>query len=144
MGFQHGAGFRICGAVVRKFVNGKHNFASLTLDVVGAPRSKKIDLRAFDEDIVHQIGQLGAGQTIEVTGSVDVETIKAKDRKEVLVDGYSKWVSVLTARSIKVEGSSVQPRNEPKREAGAEPPAPSAPAGGGWNDEDDIDDDRIF
>ncbi len=139
MSFQHGAGFRVVGAVVRKYANNRGTFAGLTLDVVGAPRSKKIDLRAFDEDIVHQIAELGDGQTIEVTGSVDMESVKSKDKKEILVDGRAKWVTVLTVKAIKVEGSSVQPSSPNGRAQAPTRPAPAQPTTKprGWNEDDE-------
>jgi len=135
MSFQHGAGFRIVGAIVRKFVNDKGTFGAMTLDVVAEPRAKKIEVRAFDAGVIEEIGGLGAGQTIEVTGSVDVETVKGKDRKEVIVDGRSKWVAVLTDRAIKVEGASAQPRSAAAEQRPRT--APLAKPRAGWDENDE-------
>lgn len=136
MSFEHGAGFRICGAVVRRFVPKSNKIAFVTLDVVSHPRSKKIELRAFDRGLVEEISQLGAGMTIQVTGSVDVEPVKDKAGKEVKVDGYEKWVPVLTIRALTVEGASraPSPAQTPADTNGTAPP-PASP-GASWTDDD--------
>lgn len=133
MSFHHGAGFRVCGAVVRKFVAPSGKCAFLTLDVNAHPRSKKIEFRAFSDDMIEEIGGLGVGMTVEVTGNVDMEPVKSKDRKEVLVDGRAKWVPVLTVKALKIEGSSRQPAPR----APAEPAPKAAKPAAGWDENDD-------
>ncbi|HEY6875577.1 MAG TPA: hypothetical protein VI384_04385 [Candidatus Dormibacteraeota bacterium] len=137
MSFQHGRGFRICGAVVRKFVAPSGKIAFLTLDVSAPPRSTKIEMRTFD--LVEDVGCLGVGQTVEVTGSVDMEKLTSKDRNPVMVDGREKWIPALTIKKITVEGSSVRPASAatPAPAAAHEPP-PARARGGAWNDEDDF------
>lgn len=111
--FIHGAGFRIVGAVVRKFVAQSGKFAAVTIDVNVPPRSRKIECRAFDAEMIDEIGQLGAGQTIEITGQIDMEKLTDKKREPVKVDGYEKWSPALTVKAIKIEGSSVKPAAAP-------------------------------
>jgi len=116
--FRHGAGFRICGAVIRRWVSSSGKFATLTLDVSAHPRSKKIQVRAFDQAVVAEIAELGAGQTVEVTGQIDADCLKNKAKAEVKVDGYPVWVFPLTVKALKVEGASRRPQEpapEPQR-----------------------------
>lgn len=142
MSFQHGAGFRVCGAVVRRNVAPSGKCAFLTLDVVAHPRSKKIEFKAFSNEMIEEVGCLGVGQTVEVTGQIDMESIKSKDRKEVLVDGRARWAPSLVIKAIKVEGASVRPAGA-AQPAGAGPhePPPPRPRGSSW---DDVDDSKIF
>lgn len=116
-----GAGFRIVGSVVRKFVAPSGKVAFLTLDVTADGRSKKIDLRGFG-DTVEEIGCLNQGALIEVTGTIDNEKLTAKDRSDVMVDGRAKWVPALTVRAVKAEASS-------KPAAKSPPKKPAHPAG---------------
>lgn len=144
MSFQHGAGFRVCGAVLRRNIVPSGKCAFLTLDVIAHPRSKKIEFKAFAREMIDEIAELGAGQTVEVTGQIDMETVKSRDRKDVTVDGRAKWVPALVVKAIKIEGSSVRP---PAANGAA--PAASPPLGvpsSSWDDEgpSDLDDDRIF
>lgn len=137
MSFHQGAGFRICGVVVRRFVAQSGKAAFLTLDVVGDRGSKKIELRSFDLSIVADIGQLGAGQTVECTGTVDVEKLTNKKRDEIKIDGYAKWVPALTIRVLRIEGSSraPAPSNGQQPPEPASPPAPNS-TGDTWKDGD--------
>lgn len=134
MKFEHGAGFRICGAVVRKWVSPTGKFASL---VVGAPNGKgketKHDLRAFDPELVEQIHGLGVGQIVQATGGIDNEKQTNKAKEEIKVDGYNVWLTKLTIRALTVEGSSVKP--------GAPPAAQVAPKG--WDDNPPAADDDV-
>lgn len=145
MSFPHGAGFRVCGAVVRRNVVPSGKCAFLTLDVNMHPRARKIEFKAFAAETIEEIGGLGAGQTVEVTGQIDMETIKSRDRKDVTVDGRAKWVPALIVKAIKIEGSSVRPASSPSAGGSAPPhdPPPARPRGSSWDDEE-IDDDRIF
>ena len=134
MGFQHGASFRICGVVVRRFVSQSGKAAFVTLNVAGDRGGKKIELRAFDQSIVDEIGALGAGQIVEVTGTVDVEKLTNKKRETIKVDGYEKWFPALVIRALTVEGSSRAPA-APTNGTPAETP-PAASTGANWQDED--------
>jgi len=116
--WEKGAGFRICGHVVRvPFLARSGKFAKVTLAVPGGGRSgtgeKKIDVRAFEADVIAEIAQLGAGMTVQITGNVDSESVKDKAGNSVKVDGYDVWVSVLTAKKVDVEGSSRKPAEKP-------------------------------
>lgn len=143
MSFTHGAGFRVCGAVVRRFVVPSGKCAFLVLDVVAHPRSKKIEFKAFDRGMVDEIAGLGDGQTVEVTGQVDMETVKSRDRKDINVDGRAKWVPTLVVKAIKIEGSSVRPAAA--NDSGTAAPPPSGSRSSSWDDEGPSDlDDRIF
>lgn len=115
-----GAGFRICGSVVRKFVAPSGKIAFLTLDVFVDGRGKKVDMRGFSE-MVEEIGTLNNGALVEVTGTIDIEKLTDKQRQPVVVDGREKWVTALTVRAVKTEGSSKAP-------AKAAPSKQSSPA----------------
>lgn len=134
MGFEQGAGFRICGAVVRRFVAQSGKAAFLTLDVVGDRGSKKIELRAFDRSMVADIGELGAGQIVECTGSVDVEKLTNKKRDEIKIDGYAKWVPALTIRVLRIEGSSRAPAPSNGEQPPASEPPPANSTADTWQD----------
>lgn len=123
MSFERKATFEICGAVVRKpFVSQSGKFAKVTLATPGRTTEKKTDVRAFDAGIIEEIGSLGVGQTVRITGDVDSEKLTAKDKSEVSVDGYPVWMTVLTARWVSVEGSSRAPSPTP----GVAPPKAKA------------------
>lgn len=107
-GMKQGAGFRICGSVVRRFVVPSGKVAFLTIDVFADGHGKKIDLRGF-KDMVEEIGSLQPGALVEVTGAVEMEKLTGRDRNPVLVDGREKWVPALTVREIKFEASSRPP-----------------------------------
>lgn len=152
--FRHGFGFRIVGVVSRRFVTTGRKAAFLTVEVSTPPRAKKYDLRAFDEQVIAEIEELGAGMTVEITGAVEMEVLKGRDKQKVIVDGREKWVPAFTARAIKVEGSSRRPAAQaPSQAPGAAPstdrpaqsfddqPAadrfgPSADSRKGWDDSD--------
>lgn len=119
-GFQHGAGFRLCGAIVRRHViPGKVAF--MTIEVHGHPKSRKHDLKAFAAEVLDEIAELGAGQTVEVTGAIDAEKVTDKKRNAIMVDGREKWVPSLVIKKITVEGSSRRPAPD-----AAAPPANGA------------------
>jgi hypothetical protein len=111
MSFQQGAGFRVCGAVVRRWTNPAGTFATCTLDVFVDGKGKKLDFRGFKE-VVTEIACLTPGQIVEFTGTPDVEKLTAKDKSEVKVDGYNVWVTKLTVRAVKVESSGRSPTGE--------------------------------
>lgn len=109
MSFEHGAGFRICGAVVRKFVPPSGKCAFVDIATPGKKGEIKHELRTFDYDLIVEVGSLGVGQIVQVTGSVESETLKDKGRNDVKVDGRTAWVSKLTIRALTVEGASIKP-----------------------------------
>lgn len=109
MNFERGAGFRICGAVVRRFVPPSGKCAFLMLATPGKKGEVKHELRAFDYDLIVEVGSLGVGQTVQCTGSVDNEPLKDKAKNDVQVDGRAAWVPKLTIRAMTVEGSSKAP-----------------------------------
>lgn len=122
MSWEHGAGFRITGVVTRVFNSPKGTFSALTVEVPnGRGGQKKIDMRAF-QDAVDQVANLGQGQVVQVTGKVDMESLKDKQRNEVQVDGRAKWVPALTITKVEVEPSSAKPK----------PAASAQPAGDDW------------
>jgi hypothetical protein len=124
--WDRGAGFRVTGAVVRKFVAQSGKVAFLTLAVPGNKGETKIDVRSFDVLVIEEIGGLGAGQTVQVTGNVDSQKLTTKAGADVMVDGYAKWVPALTVKAIKVEGSSIAPA------ANDGAPPPNSAADKGW------------
>lgn len=136
MSFHQGCGFRACGAVVRKSVVPSGKCAFLTLEVPGERRTQKIEFKAFSDEMIEEIGCLGVGQIVEVTGGIDVGALRGKDRQDVLVDGRPKWVPSLVVKTIKIEGSSVAP-SRTDRKPDAPPTQPSKPAAG-WNDDGDV------
>ena len=129
--FEEGAGFRVCGTVVRNWISPTGKFAALTLDVNRSPRGAKIEMRAFHRGSIDDIRILQPGQRVKCTGQIDWEPIKNKAREEIKIDGYQKWVAVLSILSVEVEGSSrlAAPTSGEKT---ASPPAKS-------NDFDDSD-----
>lgn len=117
MSFERGAGFRICGAIARDpFARGA--FARLTLAVPGQRGETKIDVVAFDPDVIADIGDLGIGMTVQVTGSITMEAVKDKAKNKVKIDGYDRWVPLLVAKKVTVEGSSVKPSSSSAPEGG--------------------------
>lgn len=138
MAFEQGAGFRICGAVVRRFVAQSGKAAFVTIDVPGERGSKKIELRSFDRSIVADIGSLGAGQIVECTGTVDVEKLTNKQRDEVKVDGYAKWMPALTIRVLRIEGSSraPSPASQTGDDANASAALPPTSPATNWDESD--------
>lgn len=107
--WERGAGFRITGAVVRKYVPPSGKCAFLTLGTPGNRGEQKTDCKTFDLLVVEEIAALGVGQTVQVTGSVESEKVKDKKGNEILVDGYAKWVPSLVVKTVAVEGASVAP-----------------------------------
>lgn len=126
-GMKQGAGFRICGSVVRRFVVPSGKVAFLTLDVFTDGHGKKIDLRGFKE-MVEEIGTLQPGALVEVTGAVEMEKVTGRDRNPVIVDGREKWVPALTVRAIKLEASS-RPEASRAPAGNVPPPNPSGDQG---------------
>ncbi len=119
MGFPNGAGFRVAGNVTRRFVSQSGKFAALTIDVNRHPRSVKVEMRCFDLGIIGEIEKLSSGQSVEASGQVDVEVLKAKSGEEISIDGYKKWVPVLTIKALKTEADVAGPPRA------AEPAPPS-------------------
>lgn len=114
MKFEQGAGFRVCGSVVRRWTNQAGTYATLTLDVFvvdaerGRSATKKLDFRAF-RGVVTEIAVLTPGSMVEVTGSIDTEKLTNKAKEDIIVDGYPVWVTKLTVRAVKAESSSRAP-----------------------------------
>lgn len=127
--FRPGCGFRVVGHVVRKFVVASGRCAFLVLAVPGERGERKHELRAFDDEIIIEIGALGVGMTVEALGTIENEALKDKARADVQVDGRACWVEKLTIRTLNVEGSSKVP------EAPAAP-ASAAPKPGAHGDDD--------
>jgi hypothetical protein len=120
MSWEHGAGFRVTGVVTRAKVFSP-KFAVMTVEVPnGRGGQKKVDMRAFS-DAIDQVQDVGQGQVVQVTGTVDMEKLTSKDRNEVKVDGFAKWVPALTIRKVEVEPSSAKPKPS------------AAPTGDGWD-----------
>jgi len=126
MNWDRGAGFRIVGAVVRRFVPPSGKCAFVTLAVPGKKGEVKHECRTFDHDLIVEVGSLGVGQTVQVTGTLDNEPLKNKEKQDVQVDGRTAWVPKLTIRDLKIEGSSVKPS--------AAPPVDSPPPATDWDD----------
>jgi hypothetical protein len=101
-----------CGYVVRKWVSPGGRYASLCLDVPGERGGGKYDFRCFADGPLSEIGNLQGGQLVEVTCSVDMECLRNKAKQDVKIDGYSKWVPVLTVRSMEVQPASALPDND--------------------------------
>lgn len=117
MRFQQGAGFRICGSVVRLWSNDAGTFATMTLDVMVDGRARKIDLRAFREQ-VEDLKRLRPGAVVEVTGQIEMEKLAAKDKTPIKVNGYEKWFPALTVKTVKTEASSTAHVSGPAKSDG--------------------------
>ena len=104
MSFTQGAGFRICGSVVRKWTSPTGKFGTLVLDVFVDGKASKIDLVTFD--CVNDFSDLAQGALVEVTGRVGMQKLSAKDKTPVKIDGYEKWVPQLIVKVVKMEASS--------------------------------------
>lgn len=104
-GWQEGSGFRIVGFVVRKFTASSGKFGRLTVDVNQSPHPAKLDLRTFDPSLVADVGQLQAGQKVQIRGRIEVEKLKNKAKEEIKIDGYAHWSTVLTLTALEVEGN---------------------------------------
>ena len=100
-----GAGFRVCGIVIRRFVPPSGKCAFLTLEVP-TDKGKKAKLEMVTFDCVVDVGSLGEGQTVQVTGSIVSTVPKAKDKSDVTVDGRALWIPQLIIKAVTVEGSS--------------------------------------
>lgn len=112
--WDQGAGWRMCGAVVRKWISPTGKFASLTIGVPGNKGEIKHEVRAFSSSgLIDEINDLGVGQIVKVTGGVDREPLTDKARKEVKVDGYVVWVTKLTLKTLEIEGASRRPSPGP-------------------------------
>lgn len=122
---EMGAGFRVCGFVVRRFVTPSGKAAFLTLDVPSekAGKTKKIDLRAFDDEVIGDVGSLTPGAKVQVTGVVDMEKVTDKARAPIMIDGREKWTPALTIKKVTVEGSSKAPKppSEPSKKSDGAP-----------------------
>lgn len=113
-----GAGFRVCGIVVRKFVPASGACAFLTLEVPTDRGSKtKLEFVTFDQ--VVEVGSLSDGSTCQVTGTISSKAVKDKSKNDVQVDGRTLWVPQLVIKAVTVEG--VQKRPPVARDA--QPPA---------------------
>jgi hypothetical protein len=106
-----GAGFRICGIVIRRFVPPSGACAFLTLEVpTDKGKRAKLDMVTFD--CVVDVGALGEGQTVQVTGSIGSKAVKDKAKQDVQVDGRTLWVPQLVIKAVTVEAA--KPKEPPK------------------------------
>lgn len=105
MSLHQGAGFRICGSVVRRWTAQSGKFGTMTLDVFVDGKASKIDLVTFD--CVNDLASLSQGALVEVTGRVGMTKLTMKDKTPVKIDGYEKWVPQLVIKVVKVEASSL-------------------------------------
>lgn len=116
--WERGDGWRVVGAVVKEPFC-RETFGRLTIGVPGRRGEKKIDVVSFDAEVIGDMRALGIGQTIAVTGGIEIEAVTNRAKEKVLVDGYAKWVPLLVAKKITVEGASVKPAAPPKTDAAA-------------------------
>lgn len=131
-----GAGFRIVGFVDKAFVPPSKKVAFLTVAVPGNGKEQKIECRTFDGEMIRQVGALGVGETVHVTGRIEKEVLRYK-REDVLAGGKPAWVIALTIREIQVQGATARPLTQPADGAkGEAPPASSAPATRDWEKDD--------
>jgi hypothetical protein len=111
MSFEQGAGFRAAGCVVRKFCSPTGKFGALTLSITQGERNTKVDFVTFD--CVNDFSDLVQGANVTVTGKIGMNKLTAKDKSEVKVDGFAKWVPQLVVTAVKVEASSKKPAASP-------------------------------
>jgi hypothetical protein len=99
----------LVGFVVRKWVSNARGFATIDLDIPNDRGSAKLRVRSFGKDgLIDQIDALKPGQKVRVICTVESECLKDKAKVEVKIDGFKKFVEVLTVRSIEVDATSVQ------------------------------------
>ncbi len=110
--FVQGSGFRICGAVLRQRVSQSRKVAFLTIEVARQRSTVKLDVRTFSRSMIGEIEALGVGELVQVTGSIDIEAIRDRQGHDVKVDGYVKWVPVLTVKELKVQGGLARTADE--------------------------------
>ncbi len=104
--------YTMSGEVIRKWAKG--NFARVTIKPEGGHEKAQLNFRSFGKDgHVQTIDRLVAGQRIQVEFEIESECIKDKSGTEVKVDGYNKWVEVLTARKVTVDASSKSAEPQP-------------------------------
>jgi hypothetical protein len=103
--------FHVCGQVKRKWVADSGKFATVTLDIPGE-RGIIINLRSFKDGPIDEIRGLVPGMTIECVGNISSETVKDKKGDDIKIDGYKKYVEVLTIKKLKIDPTSKQ--NPPK------------------------------
>jgi len=102
---ETGAGFRIVGAVVRKYVGPTGKFASLVLSTPGRSGGEaKHDLVAFDAEVIDQIHQLPLAAAVQVTGNIDNTKLVDKQRNDIKVDGFVKWIPRLVIKKVTTVG----------------------------------------
>jgi len=107
---ETGQGFRFCGHVVRKMTNPQGTWGLVVLDVpTERGTTSKYEVRAFAGDALNEIAKLRDGAKVQITGRVDMETLKDKSKNDVKVDGRSVWVPRFTARTVTVDPASKQP-----------------------------------
>lgn len=131
MSWQEGTGFRIIGTVVRTFVSKSGKFGKLTLKVNEAPHPPTLEFKSQDQIVIGDLGQLRAGQRVQVRGKIQSEKVTDKKFDPIKVDGYEVWVPVLRPASFEVEGSSRLPA--PREEKAPDTGPAADPLGGGDN-----------
>lgn len=112
---DHGTGFRIAGIVERVFAAQSGKFAKVTVSCPDAKgKLQKIDVVAFS-DSFQQLANLGQGEEVTITGNVGMEKLTDKQRNEIKIDGYAKWVPMLVAKACKAEkpAAPVDTANDP-------------------------------
>ncbi len=114
---------KIQGCVVRTHANYQGTFGALTVETSRDGRRTLHEMKCFDQEVNKMILDLGQGEVVTVTCELGSESLKAKDKSDVMVDGYKKWVPSLKITKIeRVTGAIGAP--PPKKAA---PPKQSAP-----------------
>lgn len=111
---QDHARFSITGTVTRVWVADSGKFGTLSVSVpVGDGKTRKIDMRAFSA-VTPSLQELSPGMRVNVVGDVEMNPLKDKQKNDVKVDNFTKWVVELTAREVKqATGGARAPRPAP-------------------------------
>ncbi|HVQ52903.1 MAG TPA: hypothetical protein VMS92_22940 [Mycobacterium sp.] len=112
MNWERGAGFRIVGAVDRKFVPLSGKCAFLTLAVPGQRGEVKHECKTFDLLVIEEIRALGQGQVVQAIGTPEREKLTNKAKQPVMVDGREVWVPMFKINALTVEGGSARAKQE--------------------------------
>lgn len=100
---KQGLGFRATGVLQRAFVPASGKCCFVTLEAHIGEKTRKHELRAFDAPVVSQLSSIASGSIVTLTGVIDCEPHKDKQRADVQVDGRVLWVEKLTIKAVKVE-----------------------------------------
>lgn len=108
------ARFVIAGPVRKAFAAPSGKFGKLEVLVKNKNgKDCRYEVRAFDSDLIRQIADVGAGQTVKCSGTIDIEPLKNRGKAEIKIDGYSVWVSVFTLKKLEVEALPERPAGNP-------------------------------